>query len=62
MGFMVGLGFHGDPAPFNAKLRAAGMLCVTAGNNTIRLLPPLNATAADLAKCVAILRQVLQAG
>jgi acetylornithine aminotransferase/acetylornithine/N-succinyldiaminopimelate aminotransferase len=62
MGFMVGLGFNSDPAPFNAKLRAAGMLCVTAGNNTIRLLPPLNATAADLAKCVAILRQVLQAG
>jgi acetylornithine aminotransferase/acetylornithine/N-succinyldiaminopimelate aminotransferase len=62
LGYMVGLGFHADPAPFNAKLREAGMLCPLAGNNTIRLLPPLTATPADLAKSVAIVRSVLAKG
>ena len=61
VGYMVGLGFLADPAPVNVKLREAGMLCPLAGNNTIRLLPPLIATPADLAKSVVILRSVLQA-
>jgi acetylornithine aminotransferase/acetylornithine/N-succinyldiaminopimelate aminotransferase len=62
VGYMVGVGFHADPAPFNAKLREAGLLCPLAGNNTIRLLPPLTATPADLAKSVELLRSVLAAG
>ena len=62
VGYLVGVGFQADPAPVNAKLREAGMLCPLAGNNTIRLLPPLTATPADLAKSVAILRTVLSAG
>ena len=60
LGYMVGLGFQADPAPFNAKLRAAGMLCPLAGNNTIRFLPPLTATPADLAKSVELLGSVLK--
>ncbi|HLP08249.1 MAG TPA: aspartate aminotransferase family protein [Opitutaceae bacterium] len=61
VGYMVGLGFHADPAPINAKLREAGMLCPLAGNNTVRFLPPLTATPADLAKSVEIVRGVLAA-
>ncbi len=59
LGYMVGLGFHADPAPFNAKLREAGLLCPLAGGNTIRFLPPLTATPADLARSVEIVRRVL---
>jgi len=60
VGYMVGLGFQADPAPINAKLREAGLLCPTAGNNTIRFLPALTAMPADLAKSVEIVRSVLQ--
>ena len=61
LGYMVGIGLSADPAPVNAKLREAGLLCPTAGNNTVRFLPPLIATPADLAKSVEILRSVLSA-
>jgi acetylornithine aminotransferase/acetylornithine/N-succinyldiaminopimelate aminotransferase len=62
LGYMVGLGLHADPAPINTKLREAGLLCPLAGNNTIRFLPPLIATPADLARSVEIVRGVLGAG
>ena len=58
IGFMSGLKLADAPAPWVAKLREAGLLCVSAGNNVIRLLPPLNATAADCAECVALLKKV----
>lgn len=58
IGFMSGLKFQESPAPWIAKLREAGLLCVSAGNNVIRLLPPLTATADELAESVAILRRV----
>jgi acetylornithine/N-succinyldiaminopimelate aminotransferase len=57
-GFMVGLGLHGDPAPIITKLREAGLLTVMAGNQTIRLLPPLTVTDEDLRASLEILRQV----
>jgi acetylornithine/N-succinyldiaminopimelate aminotransferase len=60
-GFMVGLQLAGDPAPYVAALREAGLLVPSAGGNVIRLLPPLNATAAELARSVEILRAVLAA-
>jgi acetylornithine/N-succinyldiaminopimelate aminotransferase len=61
LGFMVGLQLTRDPAPYVAALRAAGLLCPMAGGNVIRLLPPLNATEAELAESVTILRGVLAA-
>lgn len=57
VGFMSGLKFRDVPAPQIAKLREAGLLCVGAGNNVIRLLPPLNASVAELNECVEILRR-----
>jgi len=60
VGYMVGLGFNENPAPINAKLREAGLLCPLAGNNTIRFLPPLTATPAELAQSVEIVRSVLK--
>ena len=60
-GFLVGVQLTGDPAPYVAALRERGLLVTPSGNNVIRLLPPLNTAAADLAKSVEILRAVLAA-
>jgi acetylornithine aminotransferase/acetylornithine/N-succinyldiaminopimelate aminotransferase len=60
-GYMIGLQMAGDPAPYIAALREAGLLAPGAGNNVIRLLPPLIATRAHLDRSVEIIRGVLQA-
>ena len=41
--------------------RERGLLTALAGINVIRLLPPLNASAEELARSVAIFREVLSA-
>jgi acetylornithine aminotransferase/acetylornithine/N-succinyldiaminopimelate aminotransferase len=58
-GYMLGLVLHSDPAPYLAALREGGLLAPAAGGNTIRLLPPLIATPADLERATAIIRSVL---
>jgi acetylornithine aminotransferase/acetylornithine/N-succinyldiaminopimelate aminotransferase len=58
-GYMVGVILHVDPVPVVAALREAGILTAPAGGVAVRLLPPLNASPAELAESVAILRQVL---
>jgi len=58
-GFMIGLQLSTDTGPIVAALREAGLLVVPAGGNSIRLLPALTATQADLDAAFAILRQVL---
>ncbi len=60
-GYMVGVQLAGDPAPYVAALREAGLLVPSAGGNVIRLLPPLTATPAELAQSVEIIRTVLAA-
>jgi acetylornithine/N-succinyldiaminopimelate aminotransferase len=60
-GFLVGVQLAGDPAPYVAALREQGLLAPTAGNNVVRLLPPLNATREELARSVEIFRTVLAA-
>ena len=57
-GYMLGMVLPGDPAPCVAALREAGLLAPTAGGNTVRLLPPLIATQADLDRATAIIRSV----
>jgi len=60
-GYLVGLQMAVDPSPYVAALREQGLLVVAAGNNVIRLLPPLIVTREDLAKSVEIIRAVLAA-
>lgn len=60
-GYLVGLQLAGDPTSYLAALREKGLLVPSAGGNVIRLLPPLNVSADDLAKSVEILREVLKA-
>ena len=54
------IAFLGDTAPLVAALRERGLLTAPAGNNVIRLLPPLNASAEELAKSVEIFRAALK--
>ena len=60
-GYMLGLAMHSDPVPYLAALREAGLLAPTAGGNTIRLLPPLIATKADLDRATGLIRAMLAA-
>lgn len=58
-GYLIGLVLHGEPAPMVAALREAGLLTVVAGGNTVRLLPPLTVTPAQLDRATEIIRSVL---
>jgi acetylornithine aminotransferase/acetylornithine/N-succinyldiaminopimelate aminotransferase len=59
--FAPNQGEEGTPAlRLTKRLIAAGLLVVPAGDNTIRLLPPLNVTAAECDEAVAILSRVLE--
>ena len=51
----------GETGPWISDLAGGGLLAAPAGGNVVRLLPPLNVTAEDLAKSVEILRAVLVA-
>ena len=58
-GYMIGLVLHSEPPPFVAALRDEGLLAVVAGGNTVRLLPPLITTPAQLQRATEIVRTVL---
>jgi acetylornithine aminotransferase/acetylornithine/N-succinyldiaminopimelate aminotransferase len=60
LGFLVGVQMASDSEPYAAALRERGLLTAQAGVNVIRLLPPLNATADELARSVAIFRDALK--
>ncbi len=60
VGYLVGVQLTSDPAPYVALARERGLLVPTAGNNVIRFLPPLNATADELSRSVEIFRSVLE--
>ena len=58
--FAPGEGEEGTPAlRLTNRLMSAGLLVVPAGEQTIRLLPPLNVTAEECDEAVEILRGVL---
>ena len=60
LGFLVGMQMATDAAPCTAALLERGLLTAGAGNNVIRLLPPLNASAGELSRSVAIFRDALE--
>jgi acetylornithine aminotransferase/acetylornithine/N-succinyldiaminopimelate aminotransferase len=59
IGYLVGVQLANDPAPYVSLARERGLLVPTAGNNVVRFLPPLNATAEELSRSVEIFRSVL---
>jgi len=62
LGYLVGVQVEGEPGSWLTALRERGLLAVAAAGNVIRLLPPLNATAEELAESVEIFRAVAGAG
>jgi acetylornithine aminotransferase/acetylornithine/N-succinyldiaminopimelate aminotransferase len=60
-GYLVGIQMNGEPGPYLVALRERGLLAPSAGGNVVRLLPPLNATADELARSVQIFREALSA-
>ena len=60
-GFLVGVQLAAEVAPYVAALRERGLLATPSGGNVIRFLPPLNASADELARSVEIFRATLAA-
>lgn len=59
VGFIWGVDVHEQAAAIVTRARDAGLLLVSAGTHTIRLLPPLVATREELARGLGILERVL---
>lgn len=56
-GLLRGLRMNDDPLPLRTKLSERGLLVGTAGNNTLRLAPPLIVTEADVREAIGIIDQ-----
>jgi predicted acetylornithine/succinylornithine family transaminase len=59
IGFMWGMDVMGTASHVVSEAMAAGLLVCTAGDYTVRLLPPLVATREELAEGLAVLESVL---
>jgi acetylornithine/N-succinyldiaminopimelate aminotransferase len=59
VGFIWGIDVHEPVAEVIPRARAEGLLMVGAGDHTLRILPPLIATQADLAEGVSRLERAL---
>jgi acetylornithine/N-succinyldiaminopimelate aminotransferase len=57
-GLMIGLKLGVPNAEMQARLREQGLLTVTAGDNVLRILPPLIIGDAEIAEAAAILERV----
>ncbi len=60
-GLMLGIKLHTPNTEFVAEARAAGLLVIGAGDNVVRLLPPLNITEADIVDACARLDRAASA-
>ncbi|HCO49682.1 MAG TPA: aspartate aminotransferase family protein, partial [Spirochaetaceae bacterium] len=59
MGLMIGFGLTLPPGDVVTACRAKKLLVLTAGDDTLRLLPPLVITDAEIDRGLAILKSVL---
>ena len=61
MGLMIGVGVQGmTHKELKDKLMDAGLLCLTAGKDTLRLLPPLVITKEEIDRGLAIMARVMK--
>ncbi|MDE7220503.1 MAG: aspartate aminotransferase family protein [Oscillospiraceae bacterium] len=61
MGMMIGVGIQGTThKELKDKLMAEGLLCLTAGKDTLRLLPPLVITKEEIDKGLSIMARVMK--
>ena len=57
-GLLLGIRCHIPAGDFVAKLRAEGLLCLTAGDNVLRILPPLIVGEREIDEALAIIDKV----
>ncbi len=57
-GHLLGIRCHVTAGDFVAKLRAEGLLCLTAGDNVLRILPPLIVGEREIDEGLGILHKV----
>ncbi|MCL1806815.1 MAG: acetylornithine/succinylornithine family transaminase [Oscillospiraceae bacterium] len=58
-GLMIGIAVQGDPKVYVPKLLERGLVCLTAGTDAVRLLPPLTVSDAEIEEGLQILKEVL---
>lgn len=59
-GLMIGIELTEEAAPFIPAAREKGLLILTAGTHTIRLLPPLNVTDEEIEQAAALLIETVK--
>ncbi|KAJ2780179.1 acetylornithine aminotransferase [Coemansia interrupta] len=59
-GLLRGIQLNSDPTPVVNLARDRGLLLVSAGGNTVRLVPPLNTSIEDIKKGAAILAECIK--
>jgi len=58
IGFLIGLQLFNDPTKFIKKLQDNKLLTIKSGENTIRILPPLNVKKSEIDIAIKIIRKV----
>ena len=58
IGFLIGLQLFNDPTKFIKKLQDNSLLTIRSGENTIRILPPLNVKKSEIDIAIKIIRKV----
>ena len=58
IGFLIGLQLFNDPTKFIKKLQDNSLLTIRSGENTIRILPPLNVKKSEINIAIKIIRKV----
>ena len=58
VGLLIGLQLFNDPTKFIKKLEDNKLLTIRSGENTIRILPPLNVKKSEITIAVKIIRKV----
>ena len=61
LGMMIGIEVNGaSHSELVKKMLAEGVVCLTAGSNVIRLLPPLTISYEEIDKGLAIFKKVME--
>ena len=58
MGLLIGLQLFNDPTKFIKKLQDNKLLTIRSGENTIRILPPLNVKKLEIDIAIKIIKKV----
>ena len=58
VGLLVGLQLFGDQTKFIKKLTDNNLLTIRAGENVIRILPPLNVRKIEIDQAIKIIKKV----